>query len=93
MLILFQIIIEVRSTAQLQDGAKTIMINLNGVIVVDNAPIVELFVNLILAQRMLYVVILDLVTPTVVKLMNFTGNLAAIFKVKGLVDLWEATFA
>ena len=63
------------------------MINLNGVIVVDNAPIVELFVNLILAQRMLYVVILDLVTPTVVKLMNFTGNLAAIFKVKGLVDL------
>ena len=69
------------------------MVNLDRVVVLDHAPIVQLFVDLVLAERVLDVVIFDLVVPTVVKMVDFAGDFAAIFQVKRLVDLGEATLA
>lgn len=83
----FEIVVEVRSTAQLQDGAETIVINLNSVKMLHHSSIIQLFVNLILPQSMLDVVILHLVIPAIVKVMDLAGNFAAIFEVKSLVHL------
>lgn len=67
------------------------MINLHGIVVLDNASIVQFLVDLILSQRMFNIVILHLVTPTVVEVVDLAGDFAAIFQVKRLVNLWEAT--
>ena len=67
------------------------MVNLHGIVVLDNASIVQFLVDLILSQRMFNIVILHLVTPTVVEVVDLAGDFAAIFQVKRLVNLWEAT--
>ena len=63
------------------------MINLHGIVVLDNASIVQFLVDLILSQRMFNIVILHLVTPTVVEVVDLAGDFAAIFQVKRLVNL------
>ena len=69
------------------------MVDLYSVVVLNNAPVVQFLVDLVLAQRMLDVIVLDLITPTVIKMMNFASNFSAVLQVKGLVDLRKATFA
>lgn len=63
------------------------MVNLHGIVVLDNASIVQFLVDLILSQRMFNIVILHLVTPTVVEVVDLAGDFAAIFQVKRLVNL------
>lgn len=59
----------------------------------DHASVRQLFMDLVLAQRMLDVVVLDLITPTVVEVVDLASDLTAILQVKSLVDLGEATLA
>ena len=63
------------------------MVNLHGIVVLDNASIVQFLVDLILSQSMFNIVILHLVTPTVVEVVDLAGDFAAIFQVKRLVNL------
>ena len=93
LLVLLQVVVQVRPATELKYGAKTIMVDLYSVVVLNNAPVVQFLVDLVLAQRMLDVIVLDLITPTVIKMMNFASNFSAVLQVKGLVDLRKATFA
>ena len=87
LLVFFQIVIEVWPTAKLQDCTEAVVVDLNSVVMLHDASIVQLFMDLVLSQSMLDVVIFDLVTPTVVEVVNFAGYLTAIFQIEGLVDL------
>ena len=93
LLVLLQVIVKVRPTAQLENGTEAVMVNLHRVVVLNHAPIVQLFVDFVLPQRMLNVVVFDLVVPTVIEMVNFAGDFTAILQVKRLVDLREATLA
>lgn len=39
------------------------------------------------------VIVLDLVTPTIVKMMDFAGNFSAVLKIEGFIDLRKTSFA
>jgi len=69
------------------------MVDLDSVIVLDHSPIVEFLMNLVFSERMLNVVVLDLVDPRIIERVNFTSDFSTHFNVKGLVDLREASFA
>mgnify|MGYP007025651465 CR=1 FL=1 len=55
------------------------MINFYGVKLLDNSPMIEVFMNFILTDSMLYVVIFYLLGPTVVEMMNFASNFFTTF--------------
>ena len=78
MLCLLQIVIEVRSAAQFQNGAEAVMVDLYCVKMFDYSAIVQFFVDFILSQRMLDVVILNLVIPTIVKVVDLASNFSAV---------------
>ena len=69
------------------------MVYFNSVKLFDYSSMVEVFMYLVLSNGMLYVVVLDLLWPAVVKVMDFAGYLAAVLEVVGLIHLWVATFA
>lgn len=69
------------------------MVDLDGVIVFDHAAIVQFFVDLVFSQRMLDVVVLDLVRPAIVEMVDLACDFTTILQVKGFVDLAETTFA
>jgi len=69
------------------------MVDFNSIVVFDHSPIVKLLVDLIFSQSVFDVVVLHLVAPAVIKVMNFAGDLAAVFQVKGFVHLAEATLS
>ena len=54
------------------------MIDLDSVVVLNNSSIVQFLMNLVLSERMLDIVIFNLIAPTVVKMMDFASNLSAI---------------
>ena len=68
------------------------MIDLNCIKMLNYSPVIELFVYFILPQGMLDVIIFDLIVPAIVEVMDFAGNFSAIFKIKCLVNLREASF-
>ena len=90
---LFEIVVEVRPTAQLQNGAETIVVDLNCIKMLHHASVVQLLVDLVFPEGMLYVVIFHLVIPTVVEVVDLAGNLAAVLQIEGLVHLREASLA
>ena len=61
------------------------MVDLNSIVVFDNSSIVEFLVDFIFSQSMLNIVVLDLITPTVIEVVDFAGDLPAVLQVKGLV--------
>ena len=93
LLILLQVVVEVRPAAQLQNRAKAVVVDLHRVVMPHHTPVRQLFMDLVLAQRMLDVVVLDLVTPAVIEVVDLAGDLATILQVKRLVHLREATLA
>ena len=54
------------------------MVNLYCVKMFDYSAIVQFFVDFILSQRMLDVVILNLVIPTIVKVVDLASNFSAV---------------
>lgn len=54
------------------------MVNLNRVIVLDHTSVVQFFVDLILAQGMLYVIILYLIAPAIIEVMNLASDFSAV---------------
>ena len=84
---LFQIVVEVGSTAELEDGTEAVVVDLNCVEVLDHSAVVKLLVDFILSQSMLDVVVFDLVVPAVIKMMDFACDFAAVLQVEGFVDL------
>ena len=93
LLVFLEIIVEIRPTAQFKNCTEAVVVDLHRVVMSHHSAVRQLFMDLILAQSMLDVVILDLITPTVVKVVNLAGNLTAILQVKSLIDLREATLA
>ena len=69
------------------------MVYFNSVILFDHSPVVEIFVDFIFSYGMLYVIILDLLRPTIVKMMDFAGDLSAMLKVESFVHLWVSTLS
>ena len=69
------------------------MIDLHGVVVLDHTTILKFFMDLVFSQSVLDVVIFYLVRPAVVKVVDFTGYLTAVLKIKRLIHLREAALA
>jgi len=63
------------------------MIYFNSIILLHNSSVIEVFVDLVLSQSMLYVTLFDLLSPSIIEMMNLAGNLSAIFEIISLVDL------
>ena len=59
------------------------MVDLNGVELLDHTSMVEVFVDLVLSNRMLDVVILDLLGPAVIEVMNFACHFTAVLEIVG----------
>ena len=93
LLVFLEIIVEIRPTAQLKNCTEAVVVDLYRVVMSHHSAVRQLFMDLILAQSMLDVVILDLITPTVVEVVNLAGNLTAILQVESLIDLREAALA
>lgn len=49
--------------------------------------------NFILTNRMFYVIIFNLLRPTVVEMVNFTGDFFATFQVESFVDFGITTLS
>lgn len=87
MLIFFEVVVKVRPTTQLQDCAEAIVIDFNGIKMLHYSPMVELLVDLVLSQRVLDVIILDLVAPAVIEVVNLAGHLPKLVQIECLIDL------
>ena len=57
------------------------------------STVVQLLVDFIFSQGMLYVVVFDLVIPTIIKVMDFACYFAAVLEIECLVYLGKSTFA
>ena len=88
-----EIIVEIWPTAQFEYSAEAVMVDLNGVEMLYYTSVIQLFVDFIFSESMFYVIIFHLISPTIIKVMDFACNFTAIFKVKGLVNFREATFS
>ena len=93
LLVFLQVVVEIRPTAQLENRTEAVVVDLHCVIVFNDAPMAQLLVDLILTQRMLYIVIFYLIAPAIIEVVDFTGDFTTVFEVKGLVDFGETTFA
>lgn len=62
------------------------MVDLYSIVVFDDSSIVKFLVDFIFSQSVLNVVVLDLITPTVIEVMDFAGNFPAVLQVKSLVN-------
>ena len=91
--VLLQVKVEVRARAKLKNSAKAVVINLDGVKLFDDSPVVQILVDLVLPYCMLDVIVLDLLRPAVVEVVDFAGDLPTVFEVEGFVDLGEASLA
>jgi len=91
--VFFQIVVQIWATAKLKNGAEAVVINFHCIIVLHDASIVELLMDFIFPQRVLYVVVFDLVTPTVVKVVNFASDFPTILQIERLINLREPTLA
>jgi len=65
------------------------VVDLNSIVMFDNSSIVEFLVDFIFSQSMLDIVVLDLITPTVIEVVDFAGDLPAVLQVKSLVHFRE----
>jgi hypothetical protein len=77
--LLLQVEVEIWPRTKLKDGAETVVVNLNGVKLLDHTSMVEVLVDLILSNSMLDVVVLDLLRPAVVEVMNLACHFTAVF--------------
>jgi hypothetical protein len=84
--VFLQVIVQVGPTAELEDCAETIVVDLHCVEVLHHPPVVQLFVDLILTQRVLNVVVFHLVAPAVVKVVDLASHFSVLFEVESLVD-------
>ena len=69
------------------------MIDLDSIVMLHYASIVEFLVDLVLTKSMLNVVVLYLIGPTIVKVVNLACHFATVFQVKGFVDFAKTTLA
>ncbi len=53
----------------------------------------QMFMDLVLSQRMLYIILLGRFIPALIQLMNLTSDKLHLFDVKCFVDFAEASFA
>ena len=68
------------------------MVYLDRVKLSDDAPVHQVLVDLVLPNGMLYVVILDLFRPRVVKVVHFASDLFTRLEVVGFINLTVTTF-
>ncbi len=92
-LVLLEEEVEIVALAVLEHRAERVGVDFEHVEELDNARMVQGLVDVVLAQRMLYVVGLLLVLPVLVELVDLAGHVALLLDVKCLVHLAEAAFA
>ena len=85
MSILLKVKVEVRPRTQFEDGAEAVVVDLDCVVLLDDAPVIEVLVDFVLSNSVLDIVFFDLLAPVVVKVVNLTCNFSAIVEVKCLV--------
>lgn len=87
LLVLLQIEIKVRPSAQFKNRAEAIVVDLDGVVLLNHSSMVQVLVDFIFSDCMLDIVLLDLLAPAVVEVVDLAGNLSAVLQVKRLVNL------
>ena len=91
--ILLEVEVQVWPRAQLKDRAEAVVVNFNRVKLADHTTMAQVFVDLVLTNRMLDVVVLDLLRPTVVEVVHLAGNFTTRLQVIRLVHFRVATLA
>ena len=91
--ILLQVKVQVGSRAQFQNGTKTVVVDFHGVILLHHSAMIQILVNLVFANGMLYVVVLDLFAPRVVEMMNFASYFPTVFEVVSLINFGIPAFS
>ena len=69
------------------------MIYLDCIVLFDDSAIIKILVNLVFSESMLNVALFNLLTPTVIKMMNLARNLATVLKVITFVNLRVPAFS
>ena len=69
------------------------MINFNSVILFNYSSMVQVFVNFVFPQSVLYVALLDIFSPRVVEMMYLASNESAHFQVKCFIHLGIAALS
>ena len=85
MFCLLKVKVEVWARAEFEYGAEAVVVDLDSVVVLDDSSVAELFVDLVLSDSVPNVVLLDLFTPVVVKVMDLAGYLSTGVQVVSLV--------
>ena len=83
--ILLQVEVEIGPGAKLKYRAKAVVIDLDGVILMHDPTMVQILVYLVLSDRVLYVIIFDLLGPTVIKVVYLACDFSAAFQVECFV--------
>lgn len=90
-LVLLQVEVEVVSVAVLEYCAEGVGVDLEDVVEPDHSWMVQLLVNVVLSERVLYVVGLLVVLPVLVQLVDLARHVPLLLQVERLVHLAEAT--
>lgn len=69
------------------------MVDLNGVELPHDSPVIEILVDLVLSDRVFDVVALDFLSPTVVEMMYFDCNLFQSIQIIGFIHLRVTAFS
>lgn len=85
--VLFEVHVQVHSTTELQYSAEWVVIDLNRVKLPHHSRVDKLWMNFIFSHGMSDVVLLQPLIPVVVKVVDLTGNLSVLIKIKCLVHL------
>ena len=91
--VLFQIEVQIWSRAQFQNCTETVVVDLDGVVLLHYSSMVQVFVDLVLSDRMLYVVVLNLFAPRVVKMMDFACHFSAVFEIVSFINFGIPAFS
>lgn len=91
-LVLLEIKVQIMSITILEHRAERIGIDLEHIVQTHHARMVELLVDVVLAQRVLYVVSLLVILPVLVQLVNLAGNVALLLQIERLVHFRETAW-
>lgn len=89
-LVLLQVKVEVVSIAVLKHSAERVGVDLEHVIQANHSGMIQLLMDVVFAQCVLYVIGLLVVLPVFVQLMDFAGHVTLILQVECFVHFGES---
>ena len=81
-LMLLQVEVKVVTVTVLEHGAEAVGVNLEHIVQVDNARVLQRLVDVVLPQRVLNVVRLFVVLPVLVELVDLAGNVLLVLEIE-----------